>query len=629
MAPEEGTAAVDGGAEALTSEVPAPTANMAVQETAEADTAASSSSAGADAGYSETNTQVECIDEADIVKTDGSHIYALTQNELAVFKAGGPDTTEVARIQLIEDSDYAAGSYPQEMYLAGSVLAVVVDYYHYQLFDGSVLEGSSSESAALEEPTSDDSSSSSSSSSSSRPAAYESVSETRLLLYDISNPAAPARITEFAQSGNYRSSRVYDGTLYLISSYYLPGVPSSDDPGSFVPLLGQGAARGYMEIDDIRTMPEVQQASYTVVTSYDIATQVRVDQKSVLGEASTTYMSYNNLYLASSVYESEAKEPYQESVYTVEERVDKYSTQIIRVGIGAGALDVAAQCVIDGILLNQFSLDEYEGNLRLALTVSNTSYRILRDESHDVETYQYDDTVPTNAVYVLSPSLTALGSIEGLAADERIYSVRFTGPVGYMVTFRQMDPLFALDLSDPTSPKVTSELKIPGFSTYLHPFGEGRLLGLGYNATEFSTEGMKLSMFNTSDPFDVSELDAESVDTSDSEALYNHKAVLVDVERNIIGFSGYDWETGEMWYFVYRYDDAGGFELRGMLSLGSVYGYNARGLFIGEYLYVLTSGSLDVFDLESLEGVASLVVSTPDTSGGYGVMPMTGLAIIE
>jgi uncharacterized secreted protein with C-terminal beta-propeller domain len=586
------------------------------------DTAAPGTSVEATTDYSETNTQVKGIDEADIVKTDGTHIYALTQNELVIFKADGPNTAEVSRMQLASQTDYSTGSSPREMYLTGDMLAVVIDYYHY----GAVVE-------PVVEPYIEDSSSSSSSegavednaaTSQVAPSIPEETLETRLAFYDISDRAAPKLMTEFAQSGNYRNSRMYDGTLYLISSYYLYAGMDSANPGSFVPLVGEGDARACIAVEDIRIMPEVQQPNYTIITSYDIAGQERLNQKTVLGEADTVYMSYDNLYLASSIYTDEIGNRYEDSVYTIEEHITKSSTQIIRIGVAAGALDVAAQCVMDGTLLNQFSLDEYEGNLRIALTLNSSGYRILRDISHNIESYQYDFETPpqTNALYVLSPSLTALGAIEGLAADERIYSVRFTGPVGYMVTYRQMDPLFALDLSDPVNPQVLSELKIPGFSTYLHPFGEGRLLGLGYNTDETRTNGMKLSMFDTSDPFAVSELHTEDAEAYSSTALYDHKAVLVDVERNIIGFYG-SGLSGEGRYYVYRYDDASGFELRGALALGTEYAYEVRGLFVDEYLYVVSENALDVFSLESLEVVASVTISAPNEDDGYGrVVPM-------
>jgi uncharacterized secreted protein with C-terminal beta-propeller domain len=536
--------------------------------------------------YSETNVQVSGIDEGDIIKTDGAYIYTLSrlsyeEGELVIFKAAGADTAEVFRTQITSSSDGDVTSYPQELYISGSVLVVITQDIYSVFSDSSSI-------------SSDD---------------MISNNETRALFYDISNPEAPKLTTEFSQSGIFNSSRLYGDTLYLISSYYLPGDISRDDPGSFVPLLGEGDVRGCIAVEDIRLMPEVRQPSYTVVTSYDIATHARLDQKSVLGEASTIYMSYANLYLGSSVFISEVGEPYQESVYTIEEHTENYSTQIVRIGIDEGVLDAAAQCVVKGMLLNQFSLDEYEDNLRLVVTIDDYSYRILRDESQDVEVAQYnDDAGSTNALYVLDPSLSVIGSITGMAQDERIYSARFTGPVGYMVTYRQMDPLFAIDLSDPVAPKVTSELKIPGFSTYLHPFGEGRLLGFGYDAEGAMRNGMKLSMFDISDPFGVSELVAQGVDTSGSEALNNHKAVLIDVERNIIGFPGYE-NDGAFCYFMYRYDDAQGFTLRDKLSLSSssqLYGYGIRGMFISDYLYVLSGEYLDIFDLETLARVRSI-----------------------
>jgi uncharacterized secreted protein with C-terminal beta-propeller domain len=561
--------------------------------------------------YSETNVQVSGIDEGDIVKTDGTYIYALSQErgDLVIFKAIGAATEEVSRTRVASGYDSSGdnpviNSYLQGLYVNGSVLVVILNYQSYSFAEDF--------SDSFSGDTSGDTSDSASASSSVSPQGVF-TSETRAAFYDISDSTDPKPITEFSQSGDFRSSRLYDGTLYLISSYYLPGEISNDNPRSFVPMLGEGDARDCIAVEDIRLMPEVRQPSYTVVTSYDTATHIRLDQKSVLGEASTVYMSYANLYLGSSVFVSEVGEPYQESVYTIEEHTESYSTQIVRIGINEGSLNAAAQCVVNGTLLNQFSLDEYDGNLRVVVTVDDYSYRILRDESQDIEVVQYNEDRPTtNALYVLDPSLGVIGSITGMAEDERIYSARFTGSVGYMVTYRQVDPLFAIDLSDPTAPKITSELKIPGFSTYLHPFGEGRLLGFGYDAEGGVRDGMKLSMFDVSDPFDVTEMFAQSVNTYDSEALYDHKAALVDVERNIIGFPGYDENDGTNRYFVYRYDDAGGFTLRDKLLLGSshnfYYSYGIRGLFINDFLYVLSNSYLDVFDLETLQSVASIEI---------------------
>jgi uncharacterized secreted protein with C-terminal beta-propeller domain len=537
--------------------------------------------------YSGTNVQVVGIDEGDIVKTDGSYIYVLSPSrlEFIIFEAAGKQTRELSRTVVGEQDLLTINDSLQDLYISGSTAVITINRF----------QGSAVSSAW---PT-------------------NNPDETVVAFYDVGDPAAPTLITEFGQSGHYQSSRLYNDKLYLISSYFLNSFETNrDDPVTYIPQLIDTGTYGLMKAVDISTMPTVQAPTYTVVASYDVTIHTRVDQKAVIGNASTIYMGYDNLYLGSSLFSDDVSEPYQESVYTVVDYVSKTETQIVRIGINDGMLDVAAQCTFDGALLNQFSLDEYEGNLRLAVTLDDSSYRILRDETHNVESYQPLDAVQTNAVYVLDPSLAIIGSIEGLAEDERIYSVRFTGPVGYMVTFRQMDPLFAIDLSDPTNPTVTSELKIPGFSTYLHPFGQDRLLGFGYDANETASNGMKLSMFDISNPFAVSELFAENVGIANSEALYNHKAVLVDVDRNIIGFPNSDMSGVTKSYHVYRYDDAGGFELRSALELS---GWTAdyefyyetsgtRGLFIGDYLYVLSSVYLDVFDLESLEKLTSIEI---------------------
>ncbi|MDR3037114.1 MAG: beta-propeller domain-containing protein [Coriobacteriales bacterium] len=610
-------------AEAGTGEVNASAPSAAADSSTSSGALDTSASPASSADYSETNVQVQGIDEGDIVKTDGSNIYALSRTELVIFKADGADTLELSRTQIAaqDESVEAAGQLrwyryenPIELFINGSMLVAAINVDSY---------GTNSSSSS----PSDTSDSSGASSSDRAPTyntsnAYGSQNSTRLVFFDISDPTSPHLVAEFSQSGSYNTARLDGTTLYLISNYYLYRGIDDNDPITYVPLLGKGASVAPMAIDDIRIMPTVDSTNYTVVTSYDVTSATRVDQKSVLGNAETVYMSRNNLYLGSAVWVTEGKEPYQESVYTVEEHITRVSTQLVRIAIDNGALTVAAQCTVGGQLLNQFSLDEYEGNLRLAVTHNDYSYRVYKDPRYDVESYQSGITDNTNSLFVLDSALNVIGSIEGLAADERIYSVRFTGPVGYMVTYRQIDPLFALDLSNPTAPRVTSELKIPGFSTYLHPFTKDRLLGLGYDAEGVRRQGMKMSMFDIADPFAVGERHAVSVETYSSEALSNHKAVLVDTTRDLIGFPGNDWVSNAPVYFVYGYDDLSGFVLKAKLALDTVeeyyYSGETRGIYIDGYLYVYTGISLYVFNLESFENVGSIEVQDPSESYYYG-----------
>lgn len=279
-------------------------------------------------------------------------------------------------------------------------------------------------------------------------------------------------------------------------------------------------------------------------------------------------------------------------------------TRITRFALSDGFFELGASAIIDGRLLNQFSLDEYEGYLRVVTTIDSYSYRILTDDDYDVESWQEGETISENALYVLDESLAIHGSIDGLAEDERVYSVRFDGPVGYFVTYRQVDPLFAVDLSDPASPVILSALKIPGFSQYLHVYQEGYLFGLGMAVDEETgyTDGLKLSMFDTSDPLNVDEISTLVLDDSWSEALYNHKAVFISQENDIIGF------PVESNYVVYGYSDDEGFYLRKTIS--STYGvYNTRGLFIGDYIYMCSNEGVGIYTLDTLDDVAAITYS--------------------
>ena len=249
-------------------------------------------------------------------------------------------------------------------------------------------------------------------------------------------------------------------------------------------------------------------------------------------------------------------------------------------------LKVLAKGTVPGYINDSFSIDEYGGNLRVVTT----------DERD-------------NGLYILGPDLEELGSIENLAKDEQVYSARLMGDTGYFVTFRNTDPLFSVDLSDPEDPQILGELKIPGFSEYLHPYGDGLLLGIGMDADEETgaTGGMKLSMFDVSDPADVQEKDTfvmENVYSGD--VLYDYRAALVDPERNLIGFSAYDGARER--YYVFSYDRESGFACR-MEARVSGTGYSAaRGLYIGDVLYVVKGNIIEMYRMEDYKKTGDLIL---------------------
>ncbi|MDR0459450.1 MAG: beta-propeller domain-containing protein, partial [Coriobacteriales bacterium] len=567
----------------------------------------------AEPDYSKTNTQVKDIDEGDIIKTDGRYIYTLSRvwNDkgftatLSIVQAKGAESLLLSQLVLSTESgtvvmpqaatdggvtEQATDSkyLPQdnvnyqEMFIHGETIAVVSTHTKY------------------------------------RPESYTSDTETCVEFYDISDKANPRLVWTYAQSGWYEQARLVDGKLFVLTRFYVVDTPDPEDPATFVPLFRDGQQTIICPPGDICIMPEVKSVDYAVVGSIDVARRQQIDQLSVLGGADTMYMSMNNLYIASAIFDEQIGEPYRESVYTVTEHRYSTRTQITRVDIADGYLTATAQGIVDGELLNQFALDEYADNLRLAVTINDSAFQAYVDKDFGIEQYIWQDIPSTNAIYVLSPELEVLGSLANLAETERIYSVRFMGDIGYIVTFRQVDPLFAIDLSNPAEPQVLSALKIPGFSSYLHPWSNSLLFGLGQNASENGqVNNMKLSMFDISDPAAVQELDMLRIDSWYSEALYDHHAILIDPARNLIGFGG---DSNNYLLFCYG---SNGFTELADLSLGgsSEYAFNGsvRGLYIGNYLYVFTETSLYVFDLETYQQVQVIQLA----EGGYsGIMPL-------
>ncbi len=238
--------------------------------------------------------------------------------------------------------------------------------------------------------------------------------------------------------------------------------------------------------------------------------------------------------------------------YAQEKGRDLESTGIAKINLQN--LEVDSTGVVPGHPLNQFALDEYKDNLRIAVTINND----LGGES-------------ANDVYVLDSSLNEVGSVKNLGLDESIYSVRFIKDQGYLVTFKQIDPFYVLDLSDPTNPQMTGELKIPGYSSYLHPLTEEMILGIG------KEEGkVKLAVFDVSDPSDPKEKDKYMLDEYWSDILDTHHAFLLDSKHEIFFL------PGNKGGYVFSYDE-------GNLSLEKAVKdvQAARAIYLEDYLYIL------------------------------------------
>ena len=490
------------------------------------------------ADHSETTKQVEGVDEADVVKTDGKYLYSLCTtkeqgNGVRIIDVRGATPEKIGMIPL--DNTYGAGD--TELYVSGDRLILLHTAYpnreNSRLFG--VAEDGIGGSAAC-----------------------------RIEVYDLSDRKNPKELIRNEQSGAYTDSRLIDGALYVVSCYNVDvnGV-SKGDHATYVPSVQCGKESAAVPAESICVYDHCEMPQYTVVCGYQIEDGTLFDTKSVLGGSFTVYCNTDNLVTAGYSYGGGSGD----------------KTQIVRFSIGDGAITLRASGEIEGTLLNQFSMDEYKGYFRFV----TTAYReTVSGGAVSGET--------VNSLVVLDGGFKQVGAITGIAPGERVYSVRFMGDMAYFVTFRQVDPLFSVDVSDPAAPKIIGSLKIPGFSDFLFPFGGGRLLGIGRNADEATgrTDKMKLSFFDISDPAKVTESHKTDVDAYYSDALYNHKACLVDANQNLIGFPAYH-EEG-LRYFLYSVENDT-FVRRAVIPVDQDE-WDARGLYVGKIFYIVTPNRL-------------------------------------
>jgi uncharacterized secreted protein with C-terminal beta-propeller domain len=303
--------------------------------------------------------------------------------------------------------------------------------------------------------------------------------------------------------------------------------------------------------------------------------------------------------------------------YEIQQEIERRKSVIHKIRIDQGSIEYETRGEVPGYMLNQFSLDENEGNLRVA----TTTQLWLRSRGSQ----QF------NNVYVLDDDLDVIGRLEGLAEDESIYSTRFIGDRLYMVTFKRIDPLFVIDLSDPTEPEVLGELKIPGFSDYLHPYDEDHIIGIG-KETEgnqwggVSVAGVKLSLFDVSDVGNPKQLDKFEIGErgTESEALRDHKAFLFDKEKNLLVIpiqerdnKFYDgrYYRYRVWQgaYVFGLTPEDGFDLKGTITHlegdeNDRYWYHSpsavrRSLYMDDVLYTVSASMIKANDIDTVDEI--------------------------
>ncbi len=515
---------------------------------------ASSASKGDDRNFSSTNVRQDGVDEGDVVKTDGRYLYVVNDNDNTFSIADTENKLKKLATVTAKDIDQISELYvdadQQRLYVIGQEDAMV-----YESFDTSdmknpniLLEGDST-------------------TSSKKKLDYD-TGATVTITYDISDKKNPKELSRATQSGYYQSSRMKDGYLYLFSNYYVNGDGiAKEEPHTFIPCINGKL----MPIEDI-CMPGINSANmYAIISAISLDAPDKIaDSKALLSGNGELYVSDTNIYYYATQWKTG----------------NKQSTNIQRISYDAGKIKPGPQTSLQGYIKDSFCIDEYKNHLRVVTTVGET-----------------------NGVYVLNMDLETQGKIEGLAKDERIYSARFMGDTGYFVTFKETDPLFSVDLSDPKNPKILGELKIPGFSEYLHPFGKNKMLGIGMNVDEksSSTDGVKLTMFDISNPKDIKELDTLVIDNMyATDVFYDYKAALVDIERGFVGFPG-DAE-GQRNYIICSYNKKTGFELKMQEDINGNYVQATRGVYIDDTLYVVQGNIIEAYSLKDYGKIADLIL---------------------
>jgi uncharacterized secreted protein with C-terminal beta-propeller domain len=514
------------------------------------DSAGSGDGGGGDSpsDWSETNVQEEGVDEPDMVKTDGDFIYLAQQGELTIVDSWpAEETHKVASLELDVD--------PFTMFLHED--RVVLFSYDW-------------ENAPFE-------------------TGYGYSYGTKVHVIDVSDRADPQVLREMTFEGYYTNARMVGSDVYMVMNTWawMPdelwelawsddaGLPDVDwnDPEFeqaaartearmiLTPLVaariaeipedeltmrfvddGAGAAptpEALLDCRDVYHPAEVSTPNLLSVVHFDVADGESGGAPSGTGAMAngwTVYASQDNLYVS------------QTSWWWWWGWGDlDVNTRIHRFKLDGGETVYEASGEVDGWLLNQFSMSEYDGHLRAATT--DITWWWGEDEPEED---------PANHVYVLdADTMGEVGHIGGIAPNEQVQSARFMGEKGYVVTYERIDPLFTIDLSEPADPQVVGELKIPGFSTYLHPYGDDHLLAVGWAGTdEGEITGFAVNLFDVSDFADPQlqqSIELDSDDWSWSQSLWDHHAFTL--HRGVLNLPVYTWDYDES---TGRYDGFSG-----------------------------------------------------------------------
>ncbi|HEY8109240.1 MAG TPA: beta-propeller domain-containing protein, partial [Candidatus Nitrosotenuis sp.] len=502
--------------------------------------------------HSTTNVQVKDVDEPDYIKNDEKYAYIVSGDKLTIIDAYPAKT---AKIVLKVGLDIPSGQSLQNIFLNKNLLTIFyqdnqeMDYIQEYGFAPSKI--------------------------------YTPL--THITVLDVSDKESPKIARDYSVNGYYTSARMIGGVVYLVT------VNDANIPRPIIPLV--------REQDAVLISPPIyyfdnpdQYYNFNTITAIDIFNDKINAETFLMSNAGTVYVSNDNIYITyqknmpynyyqnmekdrffnailpslsqdiqekikavisdvaipqqekwnrvsdllqdaynglSSSDRSEMFQKIQDAIYDYDAKLQEQMlrTVVHKISISDVSLKYVAKGEVPGRLLNQFSMDESGDRFRIATTS---------------EYYNQYKTVQFNNVYVLDESLNQVGKLEKIAEDETIYSARFMDDRLYLVTFKRIDPFFVIDLSTDV-PKVLGELKIPGYSNYLHPYDANHIIGIGketkdnqYGGTEIL--GVKVALFDVTNVSNPKVIDVKTIGKqgTDSEVLSDHKALLFDKEKNIL-----------------------------------------------------------------------------------------------
>ncbi len=571
--------------------------------------------------YSTTNVQVEGVDEPDIVKTDGTYLYVVANQTVFILKAYPASEAIILSKIIIKNVTIS------NIFIRDNKLVVFGDtggYYTYPLLEDGIK-------ADMISPD----------------IWWGGITQTVVNVYDINDKTNPIIEKEIRIDGGYFDARLIDEYVYVVATEYTYNIYYAIDEKNYtlnVPKMSIDNKTQNISANDIYyvDVPEISD-TMTHVISLNLNTNDVVEKSFMLGSSQTMYVSKNNIFLASLHY------PYYPLLYRtlgdISSSSDQETTILHKISIITGNVNYIAQGEVPGHILNQFSMDEHNGFFRIATTIGNN---------------WFENTQSSNNIYILDENLKQISKIENIAPGESIYAARFLGNRAYLVTFVQVDPLFTIDLSDPYNPRILGELKIPGYSEYLHPYDETHLIGIGkevdpsIDADLVHTPGaiyytailgLKIALFDVSDienPVEQAKIVIGDRGT-DSPALYDHKAFLFDREKELlvipvslyeisqeikdryINSSGREQLYGEFTFqgaYVYGLNLETGFEYKGRITHQKpemqhpsddyywYWGYSntdiTRTLYINNALYTISNEMVKMNSLNDLSEINSL-----------------------